>query len=1800
MRVCVQACYLYLLRPRLFLLKQVKSRLPCPRTNYIQISLGGSESSSVLPWEFLCVANASLEAVHLPGVYTEAISLCEPIPCVTFLTVPIAAMFRPNLNQDDQESQIVDPDHFDGLDVHQPGSHEDCGSEGPGQPLSHDNVRWVASPEQDSLRSRIEETQNVTLEVDTQADTQVNAEAAHQSNHESMLSRVGETQLAVLEADTQAITQPTNVAVEHDAREAENRVMDGFFDFNTQKEKQSKGAVLDIRPSNLPAIGNSPSTPLFQIQRPIAVDPQDIAADFKMSVASKNKFVISNKNPVVRVQPQSSDTGLHTDSASATTPGSIIDRPTVHALPQAAAKNHQSASKEDGNKSRPSPQEIVIPGPKTSEHTPLQISSNKCLVEDAPPAVSRSTSSRQLIGPSRRVLSNFRVADRTSSDVSDPQENAAVSHDISTATRLPINLQQTPPAAGFPPKTGRHSLNTVRSENMPLPVSQQDNPVRISSTPSSEPGFKSAVPGQRQPPKSDNSIGLPPVIIISRNMAQNTPIFTQKAPWEPVVFPLPQREPLTPLRGRKNPRIISRAHSKNLQRRVPFPEAATPQSNHCHPSEQQRLHSSAQETIVPDSGHLNNSLKDGPVADTSSKHDGPQQIDAQAQTAAAQRIAQDFAQTLQINGSPELWTHRVSTHAEGSEAGFINQLQQLPPQQNFNKTSDQCHIPATSPNGDPRNIADDSENALAGADEAKLNDGHHLEHEPLPAAAIDQQSPVRSGSATTTQPRAQSRVPESDTVLSEASGLHRAPSREYLEARGQSPQSNQGRAINRRACLGETTSQGYFEVGMNPHNASRVMKVTKAVNRQAQGSGAVRPNSLAPKNGTILTGYQNFLKQGVGFEEVIRGYDEQKALIESQQLDITNLQQVQDSSRKQIEALEAQKADLTQKIQKFAGKSSKYKNHINDVVKSQNFLKKEANEILKESSEIRDALTGYIAAQSKKEANLDRMKAAIQEAKKIGATVQTLEAKLSAGIIHREPEALNTQLQKDTDRQLEDHQTVNTQLQKVIDRQLQDLSRERHEKEQLQRQLDSQNAVSERLVEQMKQLPGVVSEQLQQEGAILAKILGAENATHAKINEVTSLINALNSLEPEPPASLIKLIQDLFSRLESREENSEAGHSSFLEANFKALEELKESLRQIRLDKDTEISYTNRIASLENSKDTLSAEKSARDQEILSITQQLEELKREAAEYRNQLSTYNEELSAARAVPKEDPRLKAKIQELESAKNKIEDQLMSANQEASEAKEEANSIRQSFQLKEQQFKALEQRFNDAQKRINNFDEERDKYIATKEQENKATCQELTKKAEVQKATLKLKLESEVKNFEQRCREKESELTTTKEKLQRLQAEYDASVSASANAQKDIAQLTERSMQTLAQMRQLSESNKKISTNISKDLQFIRKESSEIQKMFQTAVGETDRTIEAAAREHREVEAKLRAVALLEIEKDSLKEQNFDLKNKVESLSEALARQTQQDTDASLGIYRSQVTHVQSSPANMHMKGLKPSRPPGINSTAAIATPEETLRQQVRKAELRASYAAVAYSSSASATRTNLTTPQFRERRNQELNGSGSTSQHPSRLRASQSADTPVKRFSDIASSSIDTSPLTEPDLLEHRFGSDDGPDVVTNASGDQSQVTLIKRTVGATKEPNPASAKPLKSAMKRLATQVSGQNRISFTESSIKAQAEMRGTDSSNMLPRQERRPEHFQGAISGSRVGSNATSNHRQQNGAPELPPADRSPIPLMGLRLNFNNKRNASDDATGPARKRRLSTVNRKPSRSVIPDSQ
>jgi len=119
-------------------------------------------------------------------------------------------------------------------------------------------------------------------------------------------------------------------------------------------------------------------------------------------------------------------------------------------------------------------------------------------------------------------------------------------------------------------------------------------------------------------------------------------------------------------------------------------------------------------------------------------------------------------------------------------------------------------------------------------------------------------------------------------------------------------------------------------------------------------------------------------------------------------------------------------------------------------------------------------------------------------------------------------------------------------IQSDLDLRLEDLGREKFNVQQLQEQLQGQINLHKQLVEMMQNLPEEVTGKLIGEDSILGQILSSENTTKAKlalsssllhhhanfwrIDEATTLINDLKNQELEAPASLTKLIEDLFSK----------------------------------------------------------------------------------------------------------------------------------------------------------------------------------------------------------------------------------------------------------------------------------------------------------------------------------------------------------------------------------------------------------------------------------------------------------------------------------------------------------------------------------------------------------------------------------------------------------------------------------------------------------------------------------------------
>ncbi|KAK2627975.1 hypothetical protein QTJ16_002621 [Diplocarpon rosae] len=1015
----------------------------------------------------------------------------------------------------------------------------------------------------------------------------------------------------------------------------------------------------------------------------------------------------------------------------------------------------------------------------------------------------------------------------------------------------------------------------------------------------------------------------------------------------------------------------------------------------------------------------------------------------------------------------------------------------------------------------------------------------------------------------------------------------------HSNARPGSRRSNQGKIRGGPVLFGEPAPQAFYKLFDSHNDASKIMKSSirhMAVNK------AARSQSPAPQTGPTLAGYQMFLKTGEQYAKAIDGFEQQKILIESQQLDILKLQHVNDSRRQQVEALEAEKATLTQSIQKYADMSSKYKRHMNDVVKSQKYLKAQAAEIK------RSASAAQLAVMTKNEAILLEIKTAIQEAKDQGLTVETLSKKLS--IAHDQKRKLGEEnatmeSEKNSLQALVDtEKSTNDTLRVELERLRLDLSREIRSRNQLENSLDSQTTVCKELVEQLNQLPGALSDRLQQEDGALASILSAENATHVKIDRVTSLIDALKSVELEPPAALVKLIEHLFSRFENREEISEAGHSSFLEANSKALEGLKENLGQLRLDKDTEIRYIERVGNLELCKEALISDKTAREQEIQILTQQLDELRRSQEDFRSQLISRTEELAATRANSREDPRLVVKIGELESATTALERQLKSANLEASRARDEASSIERSAHLKEQQVKDLERRLDDAQRKIKSFDEEQSRYIAAKEHEIKVVCQDLTNKAETQKATMKLKLESEVKNIGQKYKEKDVELSLAKQEIQRLQSGRDASDNASANMQQDDSQFLEKASKLVAQIKRMKEQNRKFSYELARSVCSVKNESSEIHQMLQRAMNEPSQLIEAAVRKQRDIEAKIRQASVAGMEIELLKEQKVVLQTKVKSLSEIVARHSQ---PAHMGLHKAR------SSANMSPVNLSPAqgtsqrtgsefplRPEDNrqkwesqeisehSASSGVGTPEETLRQQLKMVDSRSTFKPGGTAQSSATTNASVATPQIHGGRHQNLVAYASATHASARVQrlTPKNSTEYIKPFSEMTpSSQTSASSLTDLDSLMDRILAEDDHGLVSNngtsvnrISGEQQQEKIVKHTLG-TRTPNEASMKPLKSAMKKPAAKAKN---VPSSNTLNHAQADLKNVGFIQKNIRQERRPENFVGAVSGGRIGS----------------------VSVASSSLLLQTSEHKLSDQILPIQKRRLAS--RRPSRSIIPDSQ
>ena len=368
------------------------------------------------------------------------------------------------------------------------------------------------------------------------------------------------------------------------------------------------------------------------------------------------------------------------------------------------------------------------------------------------------------------------------------------------------------------------------------------------------------------------------------------------------------------------------------------------------------------------------------------------------------------------------------------------------------------------------------------------------------------------------------------------------------------------------------------------------------------------------------------------------------------------------------------------------------------------------------------------------------------------------------------------------------------------------------------------------------------------------------------------------------------------SRFETSMQASNNGAATQQEPNIKLLDDFKTMVNQLRLDKESELQLNNRIFELGQSNNTLVVEKNARERDLQGLANQVDELKRDLADTRGQLSSKNDELAAALAVPKEDPKLRAQIQDLERAKNIVTGKFESSNQEQAKLKEELGSFQELVRGKDQKIKDCEQKLNDTQSRIRNLQEEKTKYLANKQQEIERACSEerqrIAKAAEASKATMRMKLESEINHLEQNAKEKDAELALAKEELQKVQDESGSYINTANKLQRELALYKEQLVQQIAHVKRLEEQNpgQEDSDRLANNLQSVRNECAELRNHLESIRSDNSQNFEAALRGQQAIEGNLRQIDALENENERLKERNDELQKRVEGLNEAYNEQ----------------------------------------------------------------------------------------------------------------------------------------------------------------------------------------------------------------------------------------------------------------------------------------------------------------------
>ena len=348
------------------------------------------------------------------------------------------------------------------------------------------------------------------------------------------------------------------------------------------------------------------------------------------------------------------------------------------------------------------------------------------------------------------------------------------------------------------------------------------------------------------------------------------------------------------------------------------------------------------------------------------------------------------------------------------------------------------------------------------------------------------------------------------------------------------------------------------------------------------------------------------------------------------------------------------------------------------------------------------------------------------------------------------------------------------------------------------------------------------------------------------------------------------------------------------QSHLKHFGDLKERLDQVHHDQNTESQLNAHITELHETSATLSSSLRAREANCEDLTKRIGGLESELASCRGLLSTKCDELAVARALPKDDPILRGQFQNLERENASLQSKADDATHEAMSIKEELGTLRKTSLETEKELRQLRDKYNDVQNSAKKFFEEKKIYMCNARLDVEKARQDVAKASIAAKNELMMRNDALVKNLEQRRAEAESQVTTMKEELQRMQSEREKCTSSTVQLQCELSACREdwtrqaKHIEVLETQIIRREALERQETS----LKYARGEIGELRTRLEHVQNEATGSLNTAIQMSKQIENHLRQVNDLEQEKEALKEQNAALQEKYDVLSTSTARAMQ--------------------------------------------------------------------------------------------------------------------------------------------------------------------------------------------------------------------------------------------------------------------------------------------------------------------